>query len=208
MRFFNSILAFFLGMFLMLGLACKKKNDLVISMDSDTIFVNQEVRFLVNVDFKVKEEEWKILETNTSFSNVGAAAYKFPAKGIYTIQYSAQSGIFKKVNAQKKVIVYALSGTIKNYWNDESVIHGDISLWVKGTRYDGKHYEDSVFFGSKNGITSTEDCEYIYEPKVFLNVPGGRYKCFLRYKYYYQGTIWVEHADSVLIDGSCVSFNY
>jgi len=41
MRFFNSILAFFLGMFLMLALACKKKNDLVISMDSYTIFVNQ-----------------------------------------------------------------------------------------------------------------------------------------------------------------------
>ncbi len=208
MRFFNSILAFFLGIFLMLGFACKKKNDLVISLDTDTIFVNQAVRFSVNVDFKVKEEEWKVIETNTSFSNVSAATYKFPVKGIYTIQYSAKSGLFKKVSAQKKVIVYALPGIIKNYWNNESLIHGDISLWVKGTRYDGKHYEDSVFYDNKNGIASTEDCEYIYEPKVFLNVPGGRYKCFLRYKYYYQGTIWVEHTDSVFIDGNCESFNY
>jgi hypothetical protein len=57
-----------------LGLACKNGENLVISLDKDTIFVNDEVSFTVNVDFKVKDEEWKVLELNESFSNVTDAA--------------------------------------------------------------------------------------------------------------------------------------
>jgi hypothetical protein len=209
MRFFNSILAFFLGTFLMLGLACKKKSDLVISLDTDTIFVNEKIGFSVNVDFKVKDEEWKVLETNTILSNVFAGTYKFPAKGIYTLQYSAKMRFGKTVTAQRKLVVYALPGIIKNYWRDKGVSHADISLWVKGTRYDGKYYEDSIYYERKYGIEASPSvCEDIYEPEVFLNVPGGRYKCFLKYKYFQLGTVWVERADSVFIDGNCVAFNY
>lgn len=191
----------------MLSFACKKKNDLVISLDRDTIFVNDEVRFAVNVDFKVKDEEWKVVETNAIFSNVTEGMYKFPVKGTYTVQYTAKSG-FKKINIQRKVIVYALPGVIKNYWPGRYFAHGDISLWVKGTRYDGKYYEDSVFYERKYGLLTTGECDDINEPEVFLNVPGGRYKCFLKYKYIDVQTIYVAHADSVFIDGNCEAFNY
>ena len=207
MKFFSTIILFSIGISLMLVFACKKKNDLVISLDTDTIFVNDEVRFSVNVDFKVKDEEWKVLETNTSFSNVRVANYKFPTKGTYTVQYSSKSG-FKKINVQRTVIVYALPGVIKNYWPGRYFAHGDISLWVKGTRYDGKYYEDSVFYELKYGLESYQDCIGTYEPEVFLNLPGGRYKCFLKYKYIDGQTIYVEHADSVFIDGNCEAFNY
>jgi hypothetical protein len=178
MKISNSIFVFFLGILLMLSVACKKKNDLVIAIDIDTIFVNDKVSFSVNVDFKVKEEECKVLETNTTLSNVTTATYKFPSKGIYTIQYSAKSG-FKTLNVQRKITVYALPGIIKNYWADHTVAHADISLSIKGKRYDGKYYEDSVFYEKKYGLDiSPSECKDIYEPEVFLNVPGGRYKCF------------------------------
>lgn len=208
MKISNSIFVFFLGILLMLSVACKKKNDLVIAIDIDTIFVNDKVSFSVNVDFKVKEEEWKVLETNTTLSNVTTATYKFPTKGIYTIQYSAKRG-FKTLNVQRKTTVYALPGIIKNYWGNKTVAHADISLSIKGTRYDGKYYEDSVFYEKKYGLDiSPSECKDIYEPEVFLNVLGGRYKCFLKYKYFQLGNVWVEHSDSVFIDGNCEAFNY
>lgn len=208
MKMFNSIFVFFLSILLMLSVACKKKNDLIITIDNDTIFVNDKVSFSVNVDYKVKEEEWKVLETNTIISNVTTGTYKFPAKGIYTIQYSAKSG-FKKLNVQRKITVYALPGIIKNYWADHTVAHADISLSIKGTRYDGKYYEDAVFYEKEYGMNiSPSECEEINEPIVFLNVPGGRYKCFLKYKYFQLVNVWVEHSDSVFIDGNCEAFNY
>jgi hypothetical protein len=208
MKIFNSIFVFYLDISLMIVFGCKKKNDLDITIDTDTIFVNDKVSFLVNVDFKVKEEEWKVIETNISFSNVTNATYKFPAKGIYTIQYMAKSG-HKKLKVQRKVTVYASPGIIKNYWTDNTVAHADISLWIKGTRYDGKYYEDSIFYEKKYGMNiSPSECEDINEPIVFLNVPGGRYKCFLKYKYFQLGTVWVEHSDSVYIDNNCEAFNY
>jgi hypothetical protein len=209
MKIFNSVFVLFFGIALLFVFSCKKKNDLVISLDTDTIFVNQAVRFSVNVDFKVKEEEWKVLETNTILSNVSAGTYKFTAKGIYTLKYSAKMRLGKLVTTQRKLVVYALPGIIKNYWGNNTVAHADISLWVKGTRYDGKYYEDSIFYEKEYGMnSSSSECEDIYEPKVFLNVPGGRYKCFLKYKYFQLGTVWVEHSDSVFIDNNCEAFNY
>jgi hypothetical protein len=167
MKISNSIFVFFLGILLMLSVACKKKNDLVIAIDIDTIFVNDKVSFSVNVDFKVKEEEWKVLETNTTLSNVTTATYKFPAKGIYTIQYSAKRG-FKTLNVQRKITVYALPGIIKNYWGNKTVAHADISLSIKGTRYDGNTMKIQ-FFMKKN-------MDWIYRPqsvRIFMNP-----KCF------------------------------
>jgi hypothetical protein len=192
----------------MLAFACKKKNDLVISLDTDTIFVNDKVRFSVNVDFKVKDEEWKVLETNAIISNVSAGQYQFPAKGIYTIQYTAKSG-FKKINIQKKVLVYAAPGVIKNYWTGPNNARGDIFLRVKGTRYDGKPFADSVFYEKKYGVNNpVSECADLIEPEVFLNVPGGRYQCLLKYKYLNIVNFYVEHSDSVFIDGNCEAFNY
>jgi len=188
--------------------ACKKQIEPNIIIDADTIFVNDGVKFTVNIDFKVKEEEWKVVETNTSFSNETAGTYRFPAKGIYTIEYTAKRAFGRKISVTKKVVVYALPGKIKNYWANYNEAHGDISLWVKGTRYDGKYYEDSVFYERKYGLASFTECKEVYEPEVFLNVPGGRYKCFLKYKYIDIVTIWVAHADSVFIDGNCEAFNY
>lgn len=209
MRLTKKISVFFCCTFLMLGFACKKNSNLVISIDTDTIFVNDVVKFSVNVDFKVKDEAWKILETNTNFSNVTNGSYKFPTKGLYTIAYSAKTRIGKKVTAQRKVMVYALPGIIKNYWPGKNFAHGDISLWVKGTRYDGKYFEDSVFYERKYGLNiPPSTCDDVYEPEVFLNVPGGRYKCFLKYKYIDLVTIHVAHSDSVFIDGNCELFNY
>jgi hypothetical protein len=207
MKTFNSIFVFFLGILLLLSFACKKKNDRVITIDTDTIFVNDQVNVSIELDVKVKDEEWKILETNTIFSNVSSGTYQFPSKGLYTIQYSAKTRLGKKISTAKKVTVYALPGIIKNYWSGPNFAHGDISLWVKGTRYDGKYYEDSVFYERKYGIAFYEDCISVYEPEVFLKVPGGRYKCFIKYKYFDTQTIHVEWADSVFIDGNCESFN-
>jgi hypothetical protein len=203
------IFLYFCCLFFMLGSACKKKGNPIISIDTDTIFVNDEVRFSVNVDFKVKDEEWRIVETNTSFSNVTSGTYKFPVKGIYMVEYTAKTGLGKKVSAQRKVVIYALPGVIKNYWSGINFAHGDISLWVKGYRYDGQYYEDSVFYEKKYGLSlGPAECKDVYEPEVFLNLPGGRYKCFLKYKYFDLQTIYVEHSDSVQIDGKCEAFNY
>lgn len=209
MKNIRILLVFISTVLLLLGNSCKKKESIVISVDKDTIFVNEEVRFAMNVDYKVKDEAWKIIETNTNFSNVSTGIYKFPAKGIYHVEYSAKTVSGKKVSAQRKLIIYALPGIIKNYWSANNFARGDISLWVKGFRYDGKYYEDSVFYERKYGITAgPSECEDIYEPEVFLNVPGGRYKCFLKYKYVDVQTIYVEHADSVFIDGNCEAFNF
>jgi hypothetical protein len=208
MKNFNSIGVFFLGILLMHSYACKKRNDLIISMYTDTIFVNDEVRFDVNVDFKVKDEEWKILETNAIISNVSAGKYKFPAKGTYTIQYSAKNG-FKEIVAQREVHVYPAPGVIKNYWTGPSNARGDIFLRVKGTRYDGKPFADSIFYEKKYGVNNIgTDCADVIDPEVFIKVPGGRYKCYLKYKYFNINNIWVEHSDSVFIDGNCEAFNY
>jgi hypothetical protein len=186
-------------------ISCKGKNEVEIEMGKSEIFSQQLINFSSKADFKVTSYEWKIVETDSVFSNESNAGLKFLKKGTYTIQLKAKGRFGKEAIAEKSVVVLPSNGRVRMIWSDTNGARYEISMWANGTKYDGTAYFDSVYYEVMAGpmLMPNTPCSQLTNAPT-LNLPGGNYTIFYKYKVNSMSSLFTEGSYTVEMDGNCM----
>jgi hypothetical protein len=184
--------------------SCKVKNNVEIEVEKNEIFSNELINLSSFADFKVTSYEWKIVETDSVFSSENTASIKFPKKGTYTIQLKAKGRFGKEAVAEKKLVIFPSNGKVRMIWSDTQGSRYEISFWAKGTKYDGTAYFDSLYYDVQAGplLNPYTPCEQLNGAPT-LNLPGGNYTIYYRYKVNSMSNYYSEGSHKVEIDGNC-----
>lgn len=186
-------------------ISCKGKKKVEIEMENSENFSQQLIKFSSKADFRVTSYEWKIVESDSIFSNESKASLKFSKKGTYTIQLKAKGRFGKEAVAEKNIVVLPSIGRVRMIWSDTDGARYEISMWANGIKYDGTAYFDSVYYESMAGpmLMPNTPCSQInYAPT--LNLPGGNFTVNYKYKGNPMSTMYIEGSYTVEIDGNCM----
>jgi len=184
--------------------SCKGKNEVEIELEKSEIFSQELINFSSKTNFKVTSYEWKIVETDSVFSNESNAGLKFSKKGTYTIQLKAKGRLGKEAVAEKNIVVLPSNGRVRMIWSDTNGARYEISMWANGTKYDGTAYFDSVYYESMVGqMMPGKPCSELTIAPT-LNLPGGSYTIYYKFKENPMSTVFSESYHIVEMDGNCM----
>ncbi len=89
--------------------------------------------------------------------------------------------------------------------NDTNGARYEISMWAIGTKYDGTVYFDSVYYESMAGTMLMPYTPYSQLNNApTLNLPGGNYTIYYKYKGKPMSTMYIEGSYTVEMDGNCM----
>jgi hypothetical protein len=181
--------------------SCKKDGDLKI-ISTEVIYSGTTINyFSFSSNVKMREYEWSIPSLDSIISVSETAEFRFEKSGLYLVELNTKSNL-KKHTARTWVLVKGQPGSLYGWWGITGGHRYEVSLWVKGTKFDGTLHNDSVYFDVvAPSMFQGGPC---ISNEVNLLLPAGSYRYYIQYKTNPNSNFFYVDSSDCVIDGNCI----